>query len=437
MQHAIALEALGPLGSEMTRAVEACVHCGFCLPTCPTYVALRQEMDSPRGRIFLMKSALEGGLSVADTLPFVDRCLGCMACVSACPSGVRYGDLLAPYRARADGERARPPVDRLARALVRDTLPYPGRFRAAAAAGRLARPLRPLLPERLAAMLSLLPERLPPAPSPLPDRVPAQGTRRARAAFLAGCVQQVLAPGINAATLRVLSRNGVEVVIPPGQGCCGALLAHTGEAAAARALARRVLRAFPAGVDAILTNAAGCGSGMKEYGLLFKGEADEAQARAFAGRVRDVSEFLVELGLVPEGGDPAAGAAPPPALPRPLRLVYHDACHLAHAQGVAAAPRALLASIPNLTLLEAPEGELCCGSAGTYNLEQPEIAARLGERKARNLLGLEPAAVATGNIGCMVQIRAHLRRLGSDLPVLHTMEVLDRAYRGADLLAAG
>lgn len=424
MQHTIPVEAIGPVGLEMARAVETCVHCGFCLPTCPTYLTLGEEMDSPRGRIFLMKSALEGTITVADTLPYVDRCLGCMACVTACPSGVRYSELLTPYRALAEGQRARPLSERLVRALVRQTLPHPARFRLAARAGKLSRPLSRWLPAPLAAMLDLLPETLPEA-TPLPRLVPAEGQRRARVALLAGCVQQALAPEINWATLRVLAKNGVEVVIPDGQGCCGALMMHTGEADVARALARRNLRAFALNdVDAILTNTAGCGSAMKEYGLLFKGQAEADQAQAFARRVRDVSEFLADLGL-----------NPPPPLPQPTPLAYHDACHLTHAQSVTLPPRQLLRQIPNLVVLDIPESELCCGSAGVYNLEQPEIAAALGQRKANNILRTGAVAVAMGNIGCMVQIRAHLERLGQPLPVLHTLEVLDRAYRQAPLTA--
>jgi glycolate oxidase iron-sulfur subunit len=249
--------------------------------------------------------------------------------------------------------------------------------------------------------------------------VPALGPRRARVALLAGCVQQALAPAINSATVRVLARNGVEVVIPADQGCCGSLMAHNGDAAFARTLARRNLRAFPADVDAVITNAAGCGSGMREYGLLFAGLPEEAAARAFAARVRDVSAFLDELGLLP-----------PPPLAKPLRLAYHDACHLAHAQGITSAPRRLLRAIPNLTLLEIPEGDICCGSAGTYNLEQPEIAAQLGRRKAENILATGAEALAAGNIGCLVQVRTHLAQLGQLLPLWHTLEVLDQAYYG-------
>jgi glycolate oxidase iron-sulfur subunit len=417
MQHTIAIDQLGPNGPDMTRAIEACVHCGFCLPTCPTYVTLGEEMDSPRGRIFLMKSALEGQLTVNDTLPFIDRCLGCQACVTACPSGVHYGDLLTPYRDLAEKERHRPLAEQLSRTLVRETLPYPARFRMAAATGSLAQPLIPWMPRSMKAMLSLLPGQIPPA-HPLPELYPAQGERRARVALLTGCVQSVLAPQINWATLRVLARNGVEVVIPPGQGCCGSILMHTGDLLPARSLARQNLKVFSLEVDAILTNAAGCGSGMKEYGLLLRGEPDESGGQAFANKVKDISEFLDELGIDPPTASP------------PLRVAYHDACHLAHAQKVSAAPRRLLQHIPNLTLLEIPEGELCCGSAGTYNIEQPELAEQIGQRKARNISSIDPEVVVTGNIGCLVQIGQHLDKLGRPLPLMHTIELLDRAYAG-------
>jgi glycolate oxidase iron-sulfur subunit len=268
-------------------------------------------------------------------------------------------------------------------------------------------------------MLDLLPGGLPPAER-LPEVTPALGKRRARVAFLLGCVQQVLAPQINAATVRVLARNGVEVVIPPGQGCCGSLSFHIGEMAQGRELARNNLRRFPQDVDAVIVNAAGCGSGIREYGLLFAGEDDRAAAAEFAARAKDVSLFLHELGLV----------APPP-LPVPVRLAYHDACHLAHAQRITAEPRSLLRAVPGVTLLEVPEGELCCGSAGTYNIEQPELARQIGERKARNIRATGAQAVAAGNIGCIVQIRNHLAALGAPLPVWHTVEVLDIAYRAA------
>jgi glycolate oxidase iron-sulfur subunit len=407
----------------MAAAVEKCVHCGFCLSTCPTYQTLGDETDSPRGRIFLMKSALEGGLTVEQTLPFVDRCLGCMACTTACPSGVPYAELLTPYRALAENVRSRPVAQRLARALTNASLPHPRRFRLAARAGRLATPFRSLLPEPLTAMLALLPESLPPARR-LPGFYPAEGARRARVALLAGCVQQVLAPEINWATLRVLAHNGVEVVVPAGQGCCGALMMHTGQSAAARRQARQNIAAFPADVDAVIANAAGCGSAMKEYGLLFSGDGQTDAAAAFAGRVRDIAEFLAQLGI-----------AAPPALTQARTVAYHDACHLAHAQRVTEAPRRLLRSIPGLTLVDLPEAELCCGSAGTYNLEQPAIADALGRRKAKNILSSGAEAVVMGNVGCLVQLRRHLAALGQPLPLFHTVELLDRAYRGVDIAA--
>lgn len=413
MQHHIPVDTLGPQGETMAGAIAACVHCGFCLAACPTYKVLGEEMDSPRGRIFLMKEVLEGSLDQEQALPYIDRCLGCQACVPACPSGVEYGELLISFRAHTEEHRRRPPFATISRFLTLKTLPFPQRFRLAATLGRLARPFRHLFPSQLRAMLELLPARLS-ASRPLPDVYPAKGTRRARAALLAGCAQQVLAPEINQATLRVLAENGVETLIPRGQTCCGALSMHSGAAEQARAFARQNLRAF-AGVDAILTNAAGCGSGMKEYPLLFKGYPEEEAAAAFSRRVQDVSVFLDELGF-----------KAPPALQQPIKLAYHDACHLAHAQGVHASPRKLLRSIPNLTLVEIPEGDLCCGSAGTYNLDQPAIARELGQRKARNILATGADAVATGNIGCMTQIQACLQR---PLPVFHTMEVLEAAYR--------
>jgi glycolate dehydrogenase iron-sulfur subunit len=416
VHHSVPVDALGPQGEAMAGAIGSCVHCGFCLPTCPTYVTMGEEMDSPRGRIFLMKEVLEGQLELETALPFIDNCLGCQACQTACPSGVDYGDLITPFRAYAEARRERPPMERAQRAMVLGTLPYPRRFRVAARLGRLGRPFARLLPGSLAAMLRLLPERLPPA-RPLPALHPAEGERRARVALLAGCAQQVLAPDINWATLRVLARNGVETVIPRGQGCCGALAMHTGAAERAKPLARRNLGAFPDDVDAIVTNAAGCGSGMHEYGLLLRGAPEQQTAERFAERVVDVSVFLDALGL-----------RRPPPVARPTAVAYHDACHLAHAQGVRRAPRALLEAIEGVTLVEPAEWELCCGSAGTYNVEKPATAAELGARKARNLLATGAEAIATGNIGCMTQVSTHLRALGHEVPVLHTLQVLDRAY---------
>jgi len=417
MQHTIPVDRLEPQAENMADAIGSCVHCGFCLPTCPTYVTMGEEMDSPRGRIFLMKEVLEGELELETALPFIDNCLGCQACVTACPSGVEYGELITPFRTYAEERRRRPPMERAQREMILRTLPYPARFRLAARLGRLGRPFARLMPDMLGAMLRLLPATLPKA-QPLPEVHPAEGTRRARVALLAGCAQQVLAPDIGWATLRVLARNGVETVIPRRQGCCGALAMHTGASERAKPLARRNLDAFPADVDAIVTNAAGCGSGMKEYGLLFKCAAEQEAAERFADRVVDVSVFLDALGL----------SAAPPAMPASTKVAYHDACHLAHAQGVRAAPRALLEAVENLALVEPAEWEICCGSAGTYNVEKPDTAAELGERKARNLLATGAQLIATGNVGCLTQIQTHLRALGHEIPVVHTLQVLDQAY---------
>ena len=414
MQHHIP-ENASPHLRAMTRAVETCVHCGFCLPACPTYLVLGEEMDSPRGRIVLMKQVLEGDLAPEDALPHIDRCLGCLGCVTACPSGVKYGELLTPFRERAE-RKTRSPLDRLRRRLLLETLERPVLFRVAARFGALARMGQALLPEFARPALQLLPSRLPP-PAPLPPVAVPRGVRRARVALVAGCVQQALDPDINLATVRVLSRNGVEVVVPPAQGCCGALALHVGDGARARRRAAALVRSFPRDVDAVVTNAAGCGSTMKEYGEVFAGEADLPEVSRFAGQVRDVSEFLDAIGLTAQ-------------LPEtPPRLVaYHDACHLAHGQGIRRAPRALLAHIPHLRVTEIPEGDVCCGSAGLYNLEHPAIANDLGVRKAQTILATGAEAIVAGNIGCLVQIATHLRRLGSPLPVLHTMQLLDRAY---------
>ena len=422
VQHTITIdqlkEQIGPQVEWMAGAIEACVHCGFCLPVCPTYQVLGEEMDSPRGRIVLMKSVLEGKLAFSDAAPYVDRCLGCLACVTACPSGVRYNELVTPFRALARSQVEYSWMEKVQHSLVTATLPYPARFRLAARVGQLARPLRRLLPDELHEMLALLPERLPSVP-PLPDVMQAEGPRRARVALFTGCVQQVLAPEINWASLRLLAKNGVEVVIPPGQVCCGALLTHMGEVDQARTLARQNLQIFPRDVDAIVTNAAGCGFSMKDYSRMFQGD-EEGPAQEFAEHVQDISQFLADLGMVGQ-----------PGLPQPMRVAYHDACHLVNAQGITEAPRRLLSMVSNLTLIELTDGNLCCGSAGTYNLEQPEIAAELGRRKANTILQSGAEAVVAGNIGCLVQIRTHLQALGKLLPVFHTVELLDMACSAA------
>ena len=415
MKHAIPVDPSNPWLSHMTEAVQKCVHCGFCLPACPTYVALGQEMDSPRGRIILMKEVLEGTTSLEAALPHVDRCLGCLGCETACPSGVPYRDLISPFRQMAMKTRKLGLMAKLRRWSLLQTLPYPGRFRLAAQLGGMARPFRGLMPRAMRPMLELLPPSLP-AKQHFPEITPAQGPRRARVALLVGCAQQVLAPEINRATLAVLSQNGVEVIIPREQGCCGALAWHVGAGEQARTAARKNIGAFPQDVDAILTNAAGCGSGLHEYPLMLAGTNDETAAKAFAHRVQDVSQFLANLGLVT-----------PPEI-QPMTVAYHDACHLSHAQGVRSAPRELLRAIPGITVVEIPDGEICCGSAGSYNVDQPEIAADLGKRKAEAIRKTGAQWVAAGNIGCLTQIAAHLRSGPQPIRVVHTMEILEMAY---------
>jgi glycolate oxidase iron-sulfur subunit len=375
-------------------------------------------MDTPRGRIVLMKEVLEGTLPLEQALPHVDRCLGCLGCETACPSGVKYRELISPFRDHVRDKRPRTLMDRLKRRLLLETLPHPWRFRLAAKSGILTKPLHGLLPQALRPMLSLLPDKLP-AAQKLAPFYPAQGTRRARVALLAGCAQQVLAPEINAATIAVLTRNGVEVTVPSAQGCCGALAWHVGAGDAARKAARKNLRAFTGEVDAIVTNAAGCGSGLHEYPLMLQGTPDEDAAKEFAHRVVDVSVFLDRLGI----------EAPPP-LAAPVIVAYHDACHLSHAQGVRSAPRDLLRQIPGLVLKEVADGEICCGSAGTYNIDQPEIAASLGRKKAGNIAATGARFAVMGNIGCMTQIQSHLQSTSGAPQVIHTIQLLAMAYEG-------
>ncbi len=424
MLHAIKPQEHGPLGEPMAHAVQACVHCGFCLAACPTYQELGQEMDSPRGRIVLMKQVLEGTMPAAAAQPHIDRCLGCLACEPACPSGVPYRDLISPYRAKMESEKkvSRTSGEKLRRWLASQTIPFPARFRLALRGAKLGRALGALVPGVLRPMLALAPRDVPPAVA-LPRVTPAQGVRRARVALLAGCAQQVLEPDINVATIEVLARNGVEVIVPEAQGCCGGLAWHTGDLRAAQAFARRNLDAFPADVDAILTNAAGCGSAMHEYHLILRGTPDEARAEAMRKRVVDVSVFLSKLGL---RETPAGWTAP-------QAIAYHDACHLANAQGVRAEPRGLLRAIPGVELREIANAHLCCGSAGTYNLDQPAIADSLGAQKAQAALATGATVVATGNIGCLTQLRTHLEKTGSPLRVRHTMQILRDAYRAHSL----
>lgn len=404
----------------MARAVESCVHCGFCLAACPTYRELGQEMDTPRGRIVLMKQVLEGTLPLESALPHIDRCLGCLACEPACPSGVAYRDLLSPFRALAEKKRSRPFLERVRRWLVSATLPHPARFRIAAIAGQWVRELAPLFPKSFRTMLDLIPKYVPPRQT-WPEVTPARGRRRARVALLAGCAQQVLEPDINTATIEMLARNGVEVLIPREQSCCGSLAWHVGDIDSAQRFARRNLAAFPEDVDAILTNAAGCGSGMHEYHLILAGTEQADTAEKFRHRVIDAAVFLSRLGVL----------APIPDSGKSLRIACHDACHLLNAQGVRDEPRALLGAIPGAEIVNLPDPHLCCGSAGTYNIDQPEIAASLGAAKARAIAASGADVVATGNIGCLAQLRLHLAKQGADIPIRHTMQILRDACLNA------
>ncbi|MDQ4092982.1 MAG: heterodisulfide reductase-related iron-sulfur binding cluster [Actinomycetota bacterium] len=415
--------------------IKDCVHCGFCLPSCPTYVLWGEEMDSPRGRIHLMKAGLEGEPLSESMVGHFDACLGCMACVTACPSGVQYDTLITDTRAQVERRYERSGRDRLLREAIFRLFPYPRRLRALrgplflyqrSGLDRLLRRsgLLDRLPPRLRMLESLTPKLT--RREGLPQRVAARGRRRAVVGMLTGCVQDALFPEVNVATARVLAAEGCDVVIPPEQGCCGALSLHTGREGEAIRFARALIDRFEAaGVDYVVVNAAGCGSAMKEYAHLLRDDPDyAARAQAFVDRTRDVSELLIELG-------------PVAARHRlDVTIAYHDACHLGHAQGVRSQPRELLRAIPGLALTEIAEADLCCGSAGIYNLLNPEPATELGDRKTRNVLATGAAVLVTANPGCLMQIAACAQRLGAHLAVAHTVSVLDASIRGVPLRAS-
>lgn len=415
MQHNIKSDDLH--ATEMTKAIESCVHCGFCLPACPTYNLLGEEMDSPRGRIYLMKNVLEEELDATEAQPYIDRCLGCMACMTACPSGVEYGDLLVSYRSSVEKSRQRPLIDTVTRRLICETLPYPNRFKMAVKTGKIGKAVQSFLPDTMASMINLLPNSVP-EPKPLPPVLQAQGEQRGRVVLLLGCVQQVLAPAINYAAAHVLAANGVEVIIPQQQSCCGSILHHVGEDELAQKMARQNFDLIPDDIDAIITTAAGCGSGMKDYNLLFKNHPDEQDALQFSSKVQDFSAYLAKLGL-----------REPQRLDSELVVAYQDACHLYHAQGHYDEPRALLNQIPNIRVVSIQEEGMCCGSAGTYNIDQPEIAHELGQRKVTHILEAKPDVVVSGNIGCITQIGMHLEEQQQALPIMHIAEVLYQAYQ--------
>jgi glycolate oxidase iron-sulfur subunit len=438
------------------EAVKDCVHCGFCLPACPTYQLWGEEMDSPRGRIHLVSQVLDGAPLTQAAASHFDRCLGCMACMTACPSGVQYDVLIEAARTWAEDPASRPapvPVadpatgtgkpgalarrpmlDRVTRAAIFAVFPYPGRLRALTAPLRAAQRVgadrllaRSGLPAKVSpaagAALRLAPPSAARPVGRLPERVAARGTRRAVVGMLTGCVQSVFFPGVNAATARVLAAEGCDVIIPRGQGCCGALSLHSGRAAEAARFARATIATFErAGVDAIVVNSAGCGSAMKEYSRVLSEDPLWApRAEALSAKVRDLAEFLAEIGPVAERH------------PLPVSAAYHDACHLGHAQRITRQPRDLLAAIPELRLAELPDAGTCCGSAGVYNLLQPEAARELGARKADAVLATGATLLISANPGCTLQVSAALAERGATIATAHTAEVLDASIRGRQL----
>ena len=406
--------------AEADKILRACVHCGFCTATCPTYVLLGDELDSPRGRIYLIKDMLENDKPAnAKVALHIDRCLSCLACMTTCPSGVHYMHLVDHARAHIEETYERPFLDRALRALLAAILPYPGRFRAALAAAWITKPLRFVFTGRLRAILEMAPATLSgPSSVDRPQVFRAESPRRKRVALLSGCAQPVLKPGINEATIRLLTRHGVEVVVAEGAGCCGALPHHMGKSGPAHDLARANIAAWTKeiegeGLDAIVINASGCGTPIKDYGFMFREDgAWAAKAARISALARDISEFMAEIGLQPARA------------PEPLTLAYHSACSLQHGQQITAPPKRLLESC-GFAVRDVPEGHLCCGSAGTYNLLQPALARQLRDRKIRNIESTQADAIATGNIGCIMQIAG-----GTQTPVLHTVELLDWATGG-------
>lgn len=423
------------------KLIDACVHCGFCLATCPSYRVIGKETDSPRGRIYLMDAINEGDAPLAaSTVQHFDSCLGCLACVTTCPSGVQYDKLIAATRPQIERNFERSLPLRLLRHLIFSLFPYPNRMRLLmrpvglyqkSGLQKLVRSLGilPQIAPQLAAMEALLPPLSPQAfQDNLPEFIPAQGKARYRVGLILGCVQRLFNPDVNEATVRVLTANGCDVVVPQAQGCCGALSHHQGQTRQAQDLARQMIDTFEqAKVDFVLINASGCGHTLKEYGHILKGDAAYGdRAQAFVQTVKDVQEFLAEVGLT----------APLHSLQNdPLMLVYQDACHMLHGQKISLQPRQLLRQIPGVQLREPIDAALCCGSAGVYNILQPEVAEELGRQKVTNLLNTGASAIASANIGCFVQISHHLQRQGKSVPVLHPMQLLDRSIRGLPLEA--
>ena len=410
-----------PAIARSNRILRTCVHCGFCTATCPTYQVLGDELDSPRGRIYLIKDMLENSrVPDAKTVGHIDRCLSCLSCMTTCPSGVDYMHLVDHARAYIEQTYRRPLSERALRWLLARIIPYPGRFRLALLGAKIGRPFARLMPDaRLRAMLAMAPKVIPPVSrNDDPQVFPATGPRRMRVALLTGCAQKALNTDINDATIRLLRRLGCEVVIARGMGCCGALTHHMGKTAESHAAAAKNIAAWMAetrggGLDAVVINTSGCGTTVKDYGKMFAGDPLEADAKAVSALATDVSELLLKLDL-------------PTQAPRGMRVAYHAACSLQHGQQIRTAPKELLKRA-GFTVVEPADSHLCCGSAGTYNLLQPKISAELKARKVATLEATAPEVVAAGNIGCMMQIGA-----GTGIPVMHTVELLDWATGGPE-----
>jgi glycolate oxidase iron-sulfur subunit len=418
--------------------VSECVHCGFCLPSCPTYVLWGEEMDSPRGRIHLVDQGLQGAPMSDSLVQHIDACLGCMACVTACPSGVQYDRIIEDTRAQVERRHERSRADKALREGIFALFPYPKRLRAARGPLRLYQ--RTGLPrllrrsgalDRISPTLAAMEGLAPPleARESVPERTSARGTRRGVVGLLLGCVQREFFPGVNAATARVLSAEGFDVVAPRSQGCCGALSSHNGREPEAQRFGRALIETLEqAGVDAVVVNSAGCGSAMKDWVHLFAEDPDPAwreRAAAMSAKVRDIAEFLVEVGPRAERH------------PLDMTIAYHDACHLGHAQRIRSQPRQLLRGIPGLTLKEIADADLCCGSAGIYNILWPEPARELGDRKAANVLATGAELLVTANPGCLMQIGSSVQRRGEEIALAHTVEVLDASIRGVPLSDKG
>jgi glycolate oxidase iron-sulfur subunit len=420
MQTNFTAEQLADPGiARANQILRSCVHCGFCTATCPTYQVLGDELDSPRGRIYLIKDMLEAGRPADEkTVKHLDRCLSCLACMTTCPSGVHYMHLIDHARAHVEKTYKRPFMDRVLRAVLARTIPYPGRFRLALLAAKVGRPFAWLIPDaRVQAMLAMAPKTIPPVSrNDDPQVFPAIGDRKLRVALMTGCAQKALNTDINDATIRLLRRLGCEVVIAKGQGCCGALTHHMGKEDLSHSHAAATIRAFMAehragALDAIVINTSGCGTTVKDYGHMFRNDPLAEDAAVVAVLAKDVSEVLTKLGL-PQGA------------PKGLRVAYHAACSLQHGQQIKSAPKDLLKRA-GFEVVEPADSHLCCGSAGTYNLLQPQISAELKARKVRTLEAKSPQVIAAGNIGCMMQIGS-----GTGIPVVHTVELLDWATGG-------